>query len=135
MVISVNQLSIYGAVADMIEDLPVGQRAVGNPKHQVSWINKKFLHNLRSQNCKPMKSDRETCCKNTSNNLKDCQKTRRPEVIQTMLRSRFEISRNWAILLCSSVTKRRRKSIFMPRVYVFLEIKKELVKKDGSKAM
>ena len=29
MVISVNQLSIYGAVADMIEELPVGQRAVG----------------------------------------------------------------------------------------------------------
>ena len=29
MVISVNQLSIYGAVADMIEELLVGQRAVG----------------------------------------------------------------------------------------------------------
>ena len=27
----------------------------------------------------------------------------------------------------SSITKRRRKSLFMPRVYVFLEIKKELV--------
>ena len=31
MVISVNQLSIYGAVADMIEELPVGQRAVEKP--------------------------------------------------------------------------------------------------------
>ena len=30
IVISVNQLSMYGAVADMIEELPVGQRAVGN---------------------------------------------------------------------------------------------------------
>ena len=29
MVISVNQLSIYGAVADMIEELPVGQKAPG----------------------------------------------------------------------------------------------------------
>ena len=28
LVISVNQLSIYEAVADMIEELPVGQRAV-----------------------------------------------------------------------------------------------------------
>ena len=28
IVISVNQLSIYEAVADMIEELPVGQRAV-----------------------------------------------------------------------------------------------------------
>ena len=32
MVISVNQLSIYGAVAGMIEELPVGQRAVVKPK-------------------------------------------------------------------------------------------------------
>ena len=29
MVISVNQLSIFGAVADMIEELPVGRRALG----------------------------------------------------------------------------------------------------------
>ena len=29
MVISVNQLSLYGAVADMIEELPVGRRAPG----------------------------------------------------------------------------------------------------------
>ena len=34
-----------------------------------------------------------------------------------MLRSRFEISRNWTILLCSSVTE-KSKSIFMPRIYV-----------------
>ena len=32
MIISVNQLSLYGAVADLIEELPVGQRAVGKPK-------------------------------------------------------------------------------------------------------
>ena len=31
MVISVYQLSIYGAVADTIEQLPVGQRAPGKP--------------------------------------------------------------------------------------------------------
>ena len=32
MVIAVNQLGIYGAVADMIEELPIGQKAVGKPK-------------------------------------------------------------------------------------------------------
>ena len=32
VVISANQLSIHGAVAGMIEELPVGQRAVGEPK-------------------------------------------------------------------------------------------------------
>ena len=31
MVISVHQLSLYGAVADMIEELPVGRRALGEP--------------------------------------------------------------------------------------------------------
>ena len=31
MVISINQLSIYGAVADMIEELQVGQKAPGKP--------------------------------------------------------------------------------------------------------
>ena len=46
------------------------------PLHQVSWINKKFLHNLFSQKCKPMKSDRKTNCKNASNDLRDYQKTR-----------------------------------------------------------
>ena len=32
MVISVNQLSLYGAVADMVAELPVGQRGSGKPK-------------------------------------------------------------------------------------------------------
>ena len=75
-VISVNQLSLYGAVADMIEELPVGRRALVKPLHQVNWINKKFLHNFLLQKCKPMKSDREICCKNMSNDLKNYQKTR-----------------------------------------------------------
>ena len=39
--------------------------------------------------------DKETCCKNTS-------------VIQTVLRSKFDINRIWTILLCSSVTKSKK---------------------------
>ena len=76
MVISVNQLSIHGAVADMISEFSV-----------VNWMKWRFLHDLLSQKCKPTESDRETCCNNTSNDLRN---VRRPEVIQTMLRSRFE---------------------------------------------
>ena len=34
-----------------------------------------------------------------------------------MLRSRLEIGLNWTVLLCFSVTTRRRTSIFMPRIY------------------
>ena len=110
-VISVNQFSIYGAVADMIKLLSFGQRAVAKPKAP-SQLDKVEI--LQRQKRKPMKSDKETCCENTSSDLKI---DRRPEVIQTMLRSRFEISRNWTILLFSSVIKRKRKSIFMPRLY------------------
>ena len=41
--------------------------------------------------------------------------TRGPEVIQIVLRSRLEFGRDWTIPPCSSVSKRKRKSIFMPR--------------------
>ena len=68
MVISVNQLSLYGAAADMIEELPVDQRALGKPV-------KKFIHSLVLHFCET-KSDRETYCKNTSHDLRNCQKTR-----------------------------------------------------------
>ena len=43
--------------------------------------------------------------------------TRGPEVIQIVLRSRLELGRDWTILPCSSVTKRKRKSIFLHRIY------------------
>ena len=76
MIISVNQLSLCGAVADMIAELQVGRRAPGKPVASGQRVNKKFLHNLLSQTCKPMKSDKETYCKNMRNDLKNCQKTR-----------------------------------------------------------
>ena len=42
---------------------------------------------------------------------------------------------DWTILLCSSVTKRKRKSIFLPRIYTMpRDQEKELVSKGGSKA-
>ena len=37
MVTSVNQLSLYGAVSDMIEELPVGRRAPGKPASASQW--------------------------------------------------------------------------------------------------
>ena len=75
MVISVNQLSLFGTVADMTNHQLVRELR-RNPLHQVNWINKKFLHNLLSQKCMPMKSDTETCGKFTRNDLRNCQKTR-----------------------------------------------------------
>ena len=44
--------------------------------------------------------------------------TRRPEVIQIVLRSKFEFGRSWTILLCSTVTEWSEESIFVPRIHV-----------------
>ena len=53
----------------------------------------------------------------------------RPEVIQTVLRSRFEICRNWTIFPCSSATKRKRNSIFMPRIHDALRSRRNSCKR------
>ena len=50
-----------------------------------------------------------------------------------MLRSRFEISRSWTILLCSSNTKRQSKSIVMPRIYVASRSKRNSYKRVDPK--
>ena len=105
----------------------------GNPLHQVSWINKKFLHNVLSKNCKPMKSDRETYCKITSEDLKKLPEDQKLSKLcsEAGLRS----SRSWTIILCSSVTKRRRESISMQRIYVASRSRRNSYQKGGSKAM
>ena len=62
MVISIHQLSLYGAVADMIEELPVGRRAPGKRVASGQQDKQEFLTQLPlllSQKCTPMKSDRE----------------------------------------------------------------------------
>ena len=131
-VISVNQLSIYGAVADMIEELPVGQRAVVKRKHQANWIKLRFLHNLFLQKCKPMKSDRETCCKKTSNDLKNCQKTRSyPDHAPKQVWDQSKLD-NASMLFRHQEEKEI--NLYAENLRC-LEIKKELVSKGGSKAM
>ena len=46
MVISINQLSLHGAVADMIEELPVNQRALGKPVASGQLDKQKILTQL-----------------------------------------------------------------------------------------
>ena len=94
----------------------------GNLLHHVSWINKKFLHNLLSQNCKPMKSDGTIW-----------EIVRRPEVIQTMLRSRLEISRSCTFLLCSPVTKRKKQIILYAEKHVASRSKRNSCKRMDPK--
>ena len=119
MVISVNQLSLYGAAVDMIEETPVGRRAPGNPVAS-GQLDKPEILTQPPLAEMPLKSDRETCYKN----MRTISVTvSRQEVIQTVLRSRFEISRSW---ICSSITKQKSKSIFVPRIHVASRSKKEL---------
>ena len=84
MVISVNQLSLYGAVADMIAELPVGQRAVGKPIAPGQLDKVEILTQL------PL-AEMQANEKRQGNLRATIWKTvRRPKVDQTMLRSRFE---------------------------------------------
>ena len=76
MVISVNQLSLYGAVADMIEELPVGQRAPGKPATTGQLDKQEIRTQALLAEMQANEERQETCCKNTSNDLKNCQKTR-----------------------------------------------------------
>ena len=106
MVISVDQLSIYGAVADMIDEIPVVQRAVGKPKapsqpDKADILTQSLLEEVQAN-------------EERQGNLLQ-QYEQRSEKLSS--EARFEISRNWTILPCSSVTKRRRNSIFMPRIH------------------
>ena len=110
-VTSVNQLSLFGVVADMVAELPVDQRAPGKPVKPGQLDKQEILTQpLLSQNLQANKERQ-------GNRLQEDEE-RRPEVIQTMLRSRFETCRSWTLLRSSSVTERRRKSIFMPRIHV-----------------
>ena len=124
MVISVNPLSIYGAVADMIEELPVGQKALGKPaapgqldKHEI----------LTQPPLAEVQANEERQGNQLVARIRSTiwESVRRPEVIQTMLQTRFEISRDWTIFLCSSVTKRKRKSIFFAENIRCLEKEKD----------
>ena len=59
--------------------------------------------------------------------------SRRPEVIQIVLRSKFEFCRRWTIRLCSSVTEWSEESIFMPRIHVTSRWKGKLCKRVDRK--
>ena len=76
MVISINQLSLYGAVADMIAELPVDQRVPVKPVASGQLDKQEILTRPPFAELQANKSDKETYCKNMSNDLRNCQKTR-----------------------------------------------------------
>ena len=74
MVMSVNKLSLYGPVADMIQELPEDQTAPGRLV-ALDQTEQEIPVQPLLQKYHPMTSDRETSCMITSRDLKHCQMT------------------------------------------------------------
>ena len=72
-VMSANQLSIYGAVADMYTEISTDTMASGKPEAheaQIFYGRWKFLPNFLLPTFGPMNSDGEICCENFSKTLR-----------------------------------------------------------------
>ena len=74
--ISANQLSNYGAVAFLFDEVPKRVRARGNPAAPSIWKRWKSLPSSRRPEILPMSSSGETYGKNTSGNSSNWQNTR-----------------------------------------------------------
>ena len=104
MVMSVNQLSL-----DSTSGFELRNTRCSKSYMETCCIRLDGTLNLFLQKFKPMRRDRETCCKNTSNDLKTL--SERPESLSHYApKHGLASSRNWTILLCSSVTERNRES-------------------------
>ena len=80
-----------------------------------------------------MKSDRETCCKHTSNDLKNCQKTTRsyPDYAPKQVRDQSKLD-NSSMLFRH---QEGRKINFYAGNTRYLEMTRKIAQKGGSKAM
>ena len=102
-----------------------------NRKHHVNWTKWRFLHNLFVQKCKPAKSDRESCCKITSEDLKKLSEDNYPNDAPKLVGDLSKLH-NSSLLL----RHQEKKEInFYAENIRFLDIPKELAPKGGSKAM
>ena len=126
MVISVNQLSLYGAVADLIKEFPVDQRAPGKLV-ALEQMEQEFLTQLHLAE---VQADEER----QGNLLQDHERRfeKLPED-QKLSKLCSEAGRSWTILLCSSVTEWSEESIFFQRIHVTSKGKGNLRKRVDRK--
>ena len=132
MVIYVNQLGIYGAVADMIEELPVGQRAVGKPKAP-SQLDKVEI--LTQSPLAEMQADEER-----QGNLLQEYEQRFEKFSEDLKLSKLCSEAGLRIVesvqfFFTLTSPREEGNQPLCREFRCLEIKKELASKGGSKAM
>ena len=76
MVISVNQLSIYGAVADMSAELPVGQRAPGKPAAPGQLDKQEIITQPPLAELQANEERQGNVLQEYEQHLRNCQKTR-----------------------------------------------------------
>ena len=110
MVMFVNQLRLYGAIADMIQGFPEDQVAPGRLVASDQTVQEILIQRPVAE--VPSNDERQGKPPARSR-AKFWKTTRRPETIQIVLRSRFDFGRSWTILLCSSITERTEDPIFI----------------------
>ena len=124
LVISVNQLSLYGAVADLIKELPDDQRVPGKlvalDQMEQEIITQPPLAEVQAN--EERQGDRLQNYEHWFEKKKKT--TRRPEAIQIV---------SWTIILCFSVTEWSEESIFMPRIHITSRWKGKLCKRVDRK--
>ena len=130
MVMSVNQLSLYGAIADMIQELPEDQRAPGRLV-ALDQIEEEIVTQLLIAEVQANEERQGYLCARLR--AKIWKTTRRPEAIKIVFRSMFGFGRSWTIILCSSVTEWSEESIFMPRIHITSRWKRKLCKRVDRK--
>ena len=128
-VISANQLSVYGAIADLCSELSKDLRAPGKPEAPDHLETMEILLARLLQKLMPMHSNGETLCKNTSDNSNTCQKTR--NYTNYVLMRFWSLSKR-TILQNPWYRRRTTDATFMPRIHDASEWKRELVWEDGS---
>ena len=132
MVISVSQLSINGAVADMIEELPVGQRAPGKPAAS-GQLDKQEIFTQPPLAEVQANEDRQ-------GNLLQGYEQRFEKLSEDQKLSKLCSETGLRLVEIGQFvdvlpSPREEGNQSLCREYTMLEIKKELVSKGGSKAM
>ena len=131
MISYVNQLSLYGAIADMIQELSEDQVAPGGLASEQTGTGTSYPTFLL-QKYHSMTRDRETSCKITSKDLKDYQKTRNyPMYPPKQVWIWWKLD-NSSMLLHHR--KNRRSDLYAENMHYFEKTKRKIVQKCGSEA-
>ena len=128
-VISANQLSGYGAIADLCNNLPNDLRALGKRAAPDHLEKMKIPTHLSIAEISANAQQQATLSKNTSGNSNTCQNTRKN---QTVFWCGFEACRNRTILPYYQYRRRTTDATLTPRIYDVSKWKRDSYKRLDS---